>query len=240
MESESVRTCPECGQTKPEKDFWHLARRCRSCVARESASNRSYRAATWKTSVQARHKVKVAPSKKRYVKMEAAARSSAESEIPETAGNKLGYFFGCSGPIAIVIGLFLFLGKRSNQDEGLTTMAVGATALVLCVLLTRERNAAVNKLQASKLDSSVVQHEQFQLEYDEFYRTPEWRQLRRLVIHRDGTTCRSCGKVILDAFDLTIDHIKPRSKHPHLALEISNLRVTCRPCNSSKGARDIE
>jgi 5-methylcytosine-specific restriction endonuclease McrA len=33
---------------------------------------------------------------------------------------------------------------------------------------------------------------------------------------------------------LTVDHIKPRSKYPALALVLSNLRVLCRRCNSSR------
>ncbi|RYZ77711.1 MAG: hypothetical protein EOP05_00795 [Proteobacteria bacterium] len=31
-----------------------------------------------------------------------------------------------------------------------------------------------------------------------------------------------------------VDHIKPRSKYPHLELEFSNLQVLCRQCNFGK------
>ena len=40
--------------------------------------------------------------------------------------------------------------------------------------------------------------------------------------------------------DITVDHIKPRSKYPELALEIENLRVLCRSCNSKKGGKEFE
>ncbi|RYZ77144.1 MAG: HNH endonuclease [Proteobacteria bacterium] len=31
-----------------------------------------------------------------------------------------------------------------------------------------------------------------------------------------------------------VDHIKPRSKYPHLELEFSNIQVLCPPCNFGK------
>lgn len=59
------------------------------------------------------------------------------------------------------------------------------------------------------------------------------RDVKRLVIERDGARCQSCGSTD----DLTIDHkIVPwvdggSSKDP------SNLQVLCRSCNSRKGTR---
>lgn len=35
-----------------------------------------------------------------------------------------------------------------------------------------------------------------------------------------------------------VDHIKPRSLHPHLALELSNLQIMCNECNVSKSNKD--
>jgi 5-methylcytosine-specific restriction endonuclease McrA len=68
-----------------------------------------------------------------------------------------------------------------------------------------------------------------------FYASPEWRILREQVITEQGRRCRQCKRLITDDFELTVDHIKPRSKFPELALDKSNLRVLCRQCNSSKG-----
>ncbi|MBN2295773.1 MAG: HNH endonuclease [Pirellulales bacterium] len=68
-----------------------------------------------------------------------------------------------------------------------------------------------------------------------FYASPEWRLLREQVIAEQGRRCRQCGRHIASDFDLTVDHIKPRSKFPELALDKSNLQVLCRQCNSSKG-----
>lgn len=56
-------------------------------------------------------------------------------------------------------------------------------------------------------------------------------RVRIAVFVRDGNKCTRCGS--LD--DLTLDHI-----HPVIGgggNELDNLRVLCRPCNSSKGSR---
>jgi 5-methylcytosine-specific restriction endonuclease McrA len=37
--------------------------------------------------------------------------------------------------------------------------------------------------------------------------------------------------------DITVDHAKPRSKFPELAMSIDNLLLACRKCNSSKGGK---
>lgn len=55
--------------------------------------------------------------------------------------------------------------------------------------------------------------------------------VQRAVYERDGHRCTKCGATD----DLTLDHIFPWSRGG--ADSIGNLRVLCRPCNSSKGAR---
>lgn len=69
-----------------------------------------------------------------------------------------------------------------------------------------------------------------------FYNSPEWGIIREQIIREQGRFCQECGREIKDDFDLTVDHIKPRSKFPEFALDASNLRVLCRSCNSTKGA----
>jgi len=58
---------------------------------------------------------------------------------------------------------------------------------------------------------------------------PQW--IRDAVFARDGHQCLDCGSV----HDLTLDHIFPWSRGGRDT--VANLRVLCRPCNSSKGAR---
>lgn len=59
---------------------------------------------------------------------------------------------------------------------------------------------------------------------------PKW--VRDAIMERDGYRCVHCGATDL----LSIDHITPVSAGG--SNEMDNLRVLCRPCNSSKGARD--
>jgi len=48
-----------------------------------------------------------------------------------------------------------------------------------------------------------------------------------------------CGKSKhKDDAILHVDHIKPRSKYPDLALELKNLQVLCEDCNIGKGTWD--
>ncbi|MFN3266006.1 MAG: HNH endonuclease [Deinococcales bacterium] len=55
---------------------------------------------------------------------------------------------------------------------------------------------------------------------------------RRNVFRRDNHTCQYCGKV---GGDLTLDHVKPRSRGGRNAWE--NIVTACRECNSKKRDR---
>ena len=61
----------------------------------------------------------------------------------------------------------------------------------------------------------------------------DWQRTARLILDRDGWTCQICGKR-LSGSDATVDHIVPLSKNKNLRLEPSNLRASCRSCNSRK------
>lgn len=63
-----------------------------------------------------------------------------------------------------------------------------------------------------------------------FLDSPEWKSLRLKVIGHYGKQCMRCGS----KEKITVDHIKPRSKFPNLALEFDNLQVLCWGCNKDK------
>lgn len=67
----------------------------------------------------------------------------------------------------------------------------------------------------------------------QFYRSKAWRRLRAQFIEQTEQVCVRCGSTT----DLVVDHIQPRSRNPRLALEISNLQMLCRFCNSTKKDR---
>ena len=76
-------------------------------------------------------------------------------------------------------------------------------------------------------------------EQQTFYSSPEWQTLRQQVIIEEGSKCHLCNVMIKDPTDVTVDHIRPRSRYPNLALVRSNLQVLCRRCNSRKGTSEI-
>ncbi|HDG1708605.1 TPA: HNH endonuclease [Kluyvera ascorbata] len=71
-----------------------------------------------------------------------------------------------------------------------------------------------------------------------FYRSKEWRRLRYQAFRKYGNKCCVCGRGASDGMVMHVDHIKPRSLHPHLALELSNLQIMCNECNVSKSNKD--
>lgn len=67
---------------------------------------------------------------------------------------------------------------------------------------------------------------------ENFYRSRPWQDLRYrvLAVYRK---CLLCGT----RNELQVDHIKPRSKYPELALTFENMQVLCRDCNMGKSNR---
>ena len=63
--------------------------------------------------------------------------------------------------------------------------------------------------------------------------TKKYRELRTKVLNRDGHVCMYCGS----SEQLTIDHVLPVKKHPDMAMDVENMVIACKPCNSRKGAR---
>lgn len=74
--------------------------------------------------------------------------------------------------------------------------------------------------------------------YKDFYSSREWRQLRVRVLQKYECKCMMCGRSPkVHGVVLHVDHIKPRSKHPELELDITNLQVLCEDCNLGKSNR---
>lgn len=69
-----------------------------------------------------------------------------------------------------------------------------------------------------------------------FYQSWEWKKLRYKAIRASSQRCMCCGWQVGDTQHgyLVVDHIKPRSKFPELALDPDNLQVLCNDCNMGK------
>ncbi|MFD2207189.1 HNH endonuclease [Kiloniella antarctica] len=66
-----------------------------------------------------------------------------------------------------------------------------------------------------------------------FYASWDWKKLRYSVILEYGNKCMLCGSGP-EHDRIVVDHIKPISKFPDLALEKDNLQVLCDTCNMGK------
>jgi hypothetical protein len=71
-----------------------------------------------------------------------------------------------------------------------------------------------------------------------FYRSGRWIALRYEVLKKHGGKCQCCGASPRDGAILHVDHVKPRSKFPELALCLENLQVLCSDCNLGKSNTD--
>lgn len=73
---------------------------------------------------------------------------------------------------------------------------------------------------------------------DPFFTSTPWLELRYRVLKAGKGCCECCGSRG-DAFNpLQVDHIRPRSKYPELALRADNCQVLCRNCNMGKSNKD--
>jgi 5-methylcytosine-specific restriction protein A len=69
-----------------------------------------------------------------------------------------------------------------------------------------------------------------------FYSTTEWATLRRRALDRDHWRCVLCGANLHGFGRSRVDHVRPRSEAPELALVLANLRSLCPPCDNARHA----
>jgi hypothetical protein len=68
------------------------------------------------------------------------------------------------------------------------------------------------------------------LSHKDFYESKVWFKLRLAIYKSSPLICLKCGS----SKDIEIDHIKPKSTHPHLSFDVFNLQPLCRECNQEK------
>lgn len=68
-----------------------------------------------------------------------------------------------------------------------------------------------------------------------FYLSIEWLKLRKQVLSMYDRKCMCCGSTEY----IHVDHIKPRSLFKELELDINNMQLLCRSCNTRKSNRDF-
>lgn len=95
----------------------------------------------------------------------------------------------------------------------------------------------IREMLLAKHEAHQARRAQGKTPSQEFYAGKAWQALRYQVISERGNKCECCGATPEHGVRLDVDHIKPRSKYPELALEKSNLQVLCQPCNMGKSNR---
>ncbi|MFC8563882.1 HNH endonuclease, partial [Peribacillus frigoritolerans] len=77
---------------------------------------------------------------------------------------------------------------------------------------------------------------------DDFYISPEWREMRELVLERDKKHCQRCWHkyFLINSTSLEVHHIKARSQFRKLELEPTNLVTVCKTCNLQLGTKGVD
>jgi len=68
----------------------------------------------------------------------------------------------------------------------------------------------------------------------DFYSSRSWKILRYQAFEKYGNRCQCCGARPSDEITLHVDHVKPKSTHPELALDLNNMQILCEDCNIGK------
>ncbi|MBN1692673.1 MAG: HNH endonuclease [Dehalococcoidales bacterium] len=184
--------------------------------------------------------------------VEKKLRKQAQNEIPKTSSEEIGDWFHRWGTLFFWASGYFVARSVSNAffplDEW--TPLFWYVLLAWCfglpwgnMIIIDKILAKPRKIREKKISSIVIKLAQERKKRIEesikFYSSPEWFNIRTQVIKNKGKICAECGTNIIDDYNITVDHIKPRSKYPELSLSLDNLQVLCRSCNSRKGARDL-
>ena len=170
-----------------------------------------------------------------------------------TFQNKIRNIVDRINAILLVILLFSIIALFKNLLSGIFCIKIIGSSIACLIILNKIKKFYVKKywfpinkkildqkrLLYPNIFKQVLKDAREEFQKDEnFYSSPEWREVRKQILRSQSHICYICNECILSPFDLTVDHIKPKSKYPDLALELSNLKIACRSCNSAKGNRN--
>jgi len=97
--------------------------------------------------------------------------------------------------------------------------------------------AAIELLSRGFLNEALARNKKTTRAGD-FYSSKQWASVRYAALIRADGRCKCCGASAADGARLHVDHIKPRSKFPELALSLDNMQVLCDMCNVAKSNID--
>jgi len=148
--------------------------------------------------------------------------SKTEIELCKVCNKKTAYksYDGCCSLCCLNNFKKVLFNKIERECSGCTKIAKLNRGL--CLNCRKQA-----KRKRKKLKSPVIKKN----DIDNFYRSEAWLRVRYEVLRNNKKMCMLCGS---QEGRLHVDHIKPRSKHPLLALDINNLQLLCADCNLGK------
>lgn len=231
MGRDHVLWCRECQRTKPG-NFFISESLCKKCAAKRRLPKEN-RIVTIGQEIQITQAALDRLKKKAALDVPTTWRDDLAAWMPALCF--LGFCVTAYGAILIVPSFRL----------GLAWYWYLAGIYILPAIVVGLSIWASTKLSAPRqalVDAVVVQYakerEASITEAEQFYASSEWDVKRASTVKRLGNICAKCKRKIKKESNLTVDHILPRSKYPHLALDDSNLQILCRSCNSAKGNRE--
>lgn len=132
--------------------------------------------------------------------------------------------------------------KKQKAKEARTKAKASAKAQEPANKPVNPRRATCAPLAHENAPKAALAHvvEGVDVRSTEFLRTWAWRELRYATIKRYGPICMCCGATAKTSGEpIQVDHIKPRSLFPELALDPENTQVMCGPCNQGKSNKDF-
>lgn len=137
---------------------------------------------------------------------------------------------------------FLGMGYRDLADyilksEGWSVPCINRKVIdqiILRFILAHKNSICEPKAQAPR-----KKRKENPVSRDGFYQSWQWKKLRYRVLKEYGPVCMCCGTSRDDGVRIVVDHIKPVSKYPELALDFNNLQVLCDDCNMGKSNIDM-
>jgi hypothetical protein len=156
------------------------------------------------------------------MKLKGKARKNKNREILEQQKKRVARFCGIGGTYSALELVIMACAKLELTARG--DVHPHASIKWICRKLSEldDKDA-----RAVKVKSCVKTKK-------DFYSSRAWKILRYQAFEKYGNRCQCCGARPEDDISLHADHIKPKSTHPELALDLNNIQILCPDCNIGK------
>lgn len=228
-------TCRKCGWTGKDWGFkYHgYCKKCHTEWRKEKAEER-------RRLKPPNHNIEISDGVVITRNVRERIKEQAQRDVPHTRRMMLSVYCGglaMYASLIAILALVFTVGLYPKYALFLGSCAVvGFILFQICDRIEHGEAAKRMPKVNTRLEELARARKKQIDETNAFYSSSEWRLVREQVIQEQGRVCQECRRRITEDSDVTVDHIKPRSKFPQLALEKSNLQVSCRRCNSAKGA----